>query len=214
MTARSHVTPNMVRLTLSDIRSLSDTAFVSSGRADEFLGLWFHDDAGHETKRYYSLRDVTGDGTGVTIDFVAHGHGPGAQFGDRARPGDRVRFDAPRGHYAPPSDTASILIAGDATALPAIGRILDERSGGPRATVLIATADAADRQPLRCLPGDELHWVSPDALLSATLTAITASAPRDYAWFSGEASDMRSVRGHLRHTLGRPVTRWATMGYW
>lgn len=214
VTARTPVTPGMVRLTLGDIRDLAGAPFMSCGRADEFLGLWVPGGSGGEAKRYYSLRAVRPSEGTLDIDFVLHGHGPGTEFGAHARPGDTVRFDAPRGHYLVPTCAERIVIAGDETALPAIGRILAERQGGVPATVLISVADVGDRQVLPIRPDDELTWERPDTLLDATIAAIDATSEHSYVWFSGEAADMRAVRRHLRHTLGRSVEHWTTMGYW
>lgn len=217
---RATVTPHMLRLTLSLLPA--DKPFAATTRPDEFFGLWVPTPDGDTAKRYYSVRawrPAAGDaGAGeLDVDVVVHAAGPVTTWAREAAIGSRCSFDQPRGHYAPPAGTELVIVAGDATALPAIGRILDERvdaPGAPRVLVLVTVDDAADRQVFPLRPGDEVRWLAPTALVPATIAAATDAPDASYLWFSGEASDMRDVRRHLRHGLHWPTDRWMTMGYW
>ncbi|WAA67153.1 siderophore-interacting protein [Microbacterium oxydans] len=213
--ARTVVTPNMLRITLHGARTDRGERFVSSGRPDEFFGLWLTAVDGQEAKRYYSVRAWRPESDELDIDFVVHAHGPATQWARRALPGDRVAFDAPRGHFQPPQGTERVLLVGDATALPAIGRILEERSpADPPVCVIVSVDDVGDRQDLPIGEDDALHWVDGDEMLARTVSETATGADATYLWFSGEATVMRDVRRHLRHTLGWPTSRYMTMGYW
>ena len=216
------VSPHVVRVTLHDLRARGDLpAPASSGRADEFFGLWLPvaDADGEPVKRYYTVRAWRRDPEELDVDFLLHGPGAASSWADAARPGEGVEFDAPRGHYAPPADSRWIGLCGDATALPAIGRILDERAGGadgsdgPPVRVVIALDDPTDRCDLPLAGTDEVTWVAPRALVPATL-ALTNTAAPGYLWFAGEAADLRAVRHRVRRELRWPVERWSTMAYW
>ncbi|WP_223626389.1 siderophore-interacting protein [Microbacterium sp. EST19A] len=215
VTARTVITPRMLRLTVSGARTADGARFVSCGRPDEFFGLWLTTPEGEEVKRYYSVRAWRPETDELDIDFVVHAHGPATRWARDARIGDEVAFDLPRGHYTEPAGTERVLLIGDATALPAIGRILDERTAAaPRVHAILSVDDAQDRQDLRFRADDTVQWVTADAIVPATVTATEDRPDSTYLWFSGEATTMREIRRHVRHTLQWPTARYMTMGYW
>lgn len=214
---RRTVTPHMVRITVSQITPLSDLPRLAAGiHPDEFFGLWVPDGAGGTVKRYYTVREwrpATGE---LDIDMLLHGHGPATQWAARAEPGEVVAFDATRGHFRPPAGARWVGVCGDATALPAIGRILEERATAPDAIpfhAVVSVDDPSDRQDLPLRDGDSIRWVQSSDLVEHTL-ALTRRHDPGYLWFCGEAADMRAVRTHVRRTLGWSTDRWMTMGYW
>lgn len=213
--ARTVVTPHMLRITLGGARDASGERFVSSGRPDEFFGLWLPTPDGEGVKRYYSVREWRAEQDQLDIDFVVHAHGPATGWARTSRPGDRVAFDSPRGHYAPPEGTPRVVLVGDATALPAIGRILEERTASaPAVHAVFSVDDRADRQSFPFRGDDVVRWVAAEDLLAVTAEETASAPPSTYLWFSGEATTMREVRRHVRHTLGWPTSRYMTMGYW
>lgn len=192
---RRDVTPRLVSVTLGDVIGPGGAAFESTGRADEFFGLWVPGPDGRPVKRYYTVRDWRPDVGELDVEFVRHGDGIACAWAERAEPGDEVTFDAPRGHWAPPADTGRLVVAGDATALPAIARILAERAPtSPPADVLLTVDDPADRIDVPLLATDRLAWTAADELVGAFRTAVTDAGPQVFAWFSGEASAMRDAR--------------------
>ncbi|MDF2918259.1 MAG: NADPH-dependent ferric siderophore reductase [Microbacterium sp.] len=214
--AVSRVTPHMVRVTLGAIGGLDGSRLPDAGPADEFFGLWVPVPGAQPVKRYYTVRHHRADRGEIDVDLLLHGAGPATEWAARAAVGDTVAFDAPRGHYAPPPDTSSLLLCGDATALPALGRILEERlphREAPPATLVIGVDDPADRSDLAVRPGDDVLWCSSEDLVDETRRRCGVD-PTAYVWFSGEAADMRAVRARLRRELGIPAQRWTTMGYW
>lgn len=212
--ARRGVTPNMVRITLRGARTSEGDRFASCGRPDEFFGLWVPAGDGADEKRYYSVRAWRPEQDELDVDFVIHDAGPATRWARDAQVGERVSFDLPRGHYVVPPDVERVLVIGDATALPAIGRILEERSaGGPPVHAILSVDDRADRQEFPLRDGDVLQWVTDDAIVASVVAAAGDGVPT-YLWFSGESSTMREIRRHVRHDLGWPTSRYMTMGYW
>lgn len=215
--AVSRVSAHMVRVVLGDVRSLDGTVLAPPQAADEFFGLWVPGPDGAPVKRYYTLRERRPETGEIVVDLLLHGHGPATEWAARAAVGDAVSFDAPRGHYAPPVDTTRIVLSGDATALPAIGRILDERARAlqptPPVTVLVHVDDPADRQRLPVRSGDEVRWCAAVELVAET-KRLCARDSAAYVWFAGEAAEMRAVRSTLRRERRIPTHRWMTMGYW
>ena len=64
----------------------------------------------------------------------------------QAGPGKFLGVGGPRGSFIVPDDFDWYLLAGDETALPAIGRRLEELPAGTRALVVIEVADAGEEQ--------------------------------------------------------------------
>lgn len=215
----AHVTPRMMRVTLARPRPLAagDPPFGSSGHADEFFRIALTDADGEDIGRYYTIRRWDAVAAELDLDFVLHGHGPAATWAASAAAGDELRFDRPRGHYRPPAEARWIGLVGDATALPAIGRILDERIADDPMPVRVAVRldhPDEDRQRLALQQRDRIDWLGPDADLATVVRAQTADPEPGYLWFSGEASEMRPIRIHLRRELRWGVERWMTMAYW
>lgn len=215
------VTPHMVRVTVGDIVPAEGSAPAFGRYGDEFFALAVPSRTGEPVSRYYTARAWRPEVGELDIDLLLHGDGPATEWAARAQPGDEVAFDEPRGHYRPPVGTEWIGLCGDATSLPAVGRIVQERADATDAStsipvrIVLSVDDPADRQHFDLRDGDTVRWVDADALVAETLALADADpAGAGYLWFAGEASDMRAVRQRLRRELRWPTERWTTMGYW
>jgi NADPH-dependent ferric siderophore reductase len=106
------------------------------------------------------------------------------------------------------------VLAGDVTALPAIGRIVEE-SAGLRTLVHVELPDPADAQEL---PGVEVTWHhTPDLGRGSRLGEIVAGIDLPdgpgYVYVAGEAAATRAARTHLRGQ-GLERGRYGVVGYW
>lgn len=152
----------------------------------------------------------------VDVDFALHGDlGPASRWASRALPGDRVLALGPTAadsggvEFAPPPSARTILIAGDESALPAIGANLEALPSGASARVYVQIAHEDDRQDL---PGD-VTWLVRDR--DAPLADAVQDAPVvDYAWLAGEAATVRAMRRHFVRDRGMPRAAVEFMGYW
>ncbi|WP_156756940.1 siderophore-interacting protein [Actinokineospora pegani] len=208
----AHVTPRMLRVTLvgDELKS-----YQGSGLPDESCRVVFPGDG--EPRRVYTIRRRDAETGQIDLDFVLHDGGVAAEWARAAQPGDPVLLSgSPAGKYAPPPDTEWQLLAGDATALPALGRIAENLAPGARAHALCVIEDDADRQPL---PGVTVDWITADPSqagprLTAAVLAHDLPPGPGYLWVAGEMSATRDVRKHLRHALGLPADRYSVVGYW
>ncbi len=106
----------------------------------------------------------------VEVDFVLHGDsGPAGAWAGSARPGDRLGMVGPSALYAGPvslTDSISsadwLLLAGDETALPAIGTLLEALPERTRAQVYVEVAERAEQQTFRTAGDVTLHWLHRD----------------------------------------------------
>ncbi len=175
--------------------------------------------------RVYTISDhrVVDGAVEIDLDIALHEAGPGAAWARGCLPGDEVGLLDPKGLYAAPSDVAWQLLAADITGVPAMARILRGLQPGQRARAVGVVTDPADAIALPS-PGDvDVEWIVVDrevdvteALERAVLDADLPGASDGglYVWFAGEARASRTVRRHLRRTLGWPQSDFYTCGYW
>jgi len=171
--------------------------------------------------RVYTVRRWDPEPGELDVDFVKHGTGVGTTWAYRARVGDRIHLVGPSSSRALPHDVDWLLAAGDATTIPAIGRLLDELPEGARAQVFIEVAEEACRQELRELPGVEVTWLVRDGAEAGT-TTLLVDAVRNcrwwdgtpFAWIAGEQRAVRDIRRHLVEDRGVPKADIESAGYW
>ena len=178
-----------------------------------------HPPGGAALVREYTVRSLR-DGA-LCVDLVRHAEGAGVRWLEAVRPGDELTIVGPRVSRALPA-VDRVLAVGDATALPALARLIEERpptlaldvlaavpdpSALPR-TVLPAVSPAdADRVRVRVVaaaPGSADELI--DALAAAEL-------PTGFAWVAGESGMVTTVRRHLL-ARGQEPDRVQFTGYW
>ena len=141
------------RLTVQQVESLTPTmrritvggedliGFASLG-FDDHVKLVFPEPDGalrhpsEETKpvmRDYTPRRFEREEGRLVLDFFIHESGPATQWAISARPGQSLGVGGPRGSFIIPTDMDWHLLIGDESALPAIGRRLEELPTGTRA---------------------------------------------------------------------------------
>jgi NADPH-dependent ferric siderophore reductase len=176
--------------------------------------------------RSYTIRRYHPDRREIEIDFVLHGadggHGPASRWVARARPGDHVGMYGPSvSHFRVAGAHDWRLLAGDETALPAIGALLEALAPGTRAVVYVEVADTAEEQELESEGDVEIHWLHRGGMTpghsSVLLDAVRAAELPDgvpFAWIAGEASTVRALRRHLVGERGLDKKQIAFTGYW
>lgn len=166
--------------------------------------------------RDYTPRRV-GNGE-VDLDFVLHGAGPAVAWARSAQPGDALWIVGPKSSIVVPDDLDWVLLVGDETALPAIGRFFDERPTDAPAHVVITIGASTARQELALRDGDTISWVvaaptDRDALEKAVRRAIPADGD-GFAWAGAESRTLLPLRRFLSRERGLPKTRMNITGYW
>lgn len=171
--------------------------------------------------RTYTIRrwdPVAGE---ADIDFVRHGSGPATSWAYRATPGERVHVAGPKMSRSYPEGVDWALIAGDETALPAIGRWIEESPDGLRAQVFVEVAEPAHRQDLPVRDGITVTWLSRDGAPAGStpllFDAIRAAQWWDgsvFVWVAGEATSLTPIRRWLREDKNVPKDHLDVVGYW
>lgn len=153
----------------------------------------------------------------LVIDFVLHGDGPASDWAAQAAPGQCLGAGGPRGSSLIADDFDRYVLLGDETALPAIGRWLEEMPAGTRAIALIEIPEAADRQRLPSRAGVEIHWLERDGgrsgLLERALHELPAIEGDSFHWIAAESNRARAMRQWLEQR-GVPKDWIKATGYW
>ena len=113
------------------------------------------------------------------------------------------------------------LFIGDETALPAIGRRLEELPAGSPAVVIAEVEDAAEEQSFASQAKLRIHWVhrqgAPAGSSDGLLAALRASEilPGDcFAWAAAESNVARALRHVLIDERGVNRSWVKAAGYW
>ncbi|RKE59480.1 NADPH-dependent ferric siderophore reductase [Dietzia kunjamensis] len=169
--------------------------------------------------REYTVRSLR-DGA-LAVDLVRHAEGAGVRWLETVRPGDELTIVGPRVSRALPA-VDRMLAVGDATALPALARLIEERPPALALDVLAAVPDPS------ALPRTVLPAVSPvdaDRVRVRVVAAVPGSAdelinamaavelPAGFAWVAGESGMVTAVRRHLL-ARGQEPDRVQFTGYW
>lgn len=170
--------------------------------------------------RTYTVRrwdPVAGE---LDLDVVRHCAGPATTWAYSCRPGESIHIAGPKMSHGHPA-AGWLLIAGDETALPAIGRWLEELPAGTRARVFVEVAERAHVQNLATDGDVEITWLSRDGRPAGTTTLLfdalhAADWESDdvFVWVAGETLTLTPIRRWLRGEKGLPRERVEVSGYW
>jgi NADPH-dependent ferric siderophore reductase len=213
------LTPRMLRLgfTSSDLHDFDSASY------DDHIKLFFPaaqkpGDEKPPARDFTPRRFDTARGTFV-IDFALHEAGPATQWAANAKVGDTLEIGGPRGSAVVPDDFDWYLLVGDETALPAIGRRVEElRADVPVATFVVDDAGAAQSFPTKAAWTP--RWIArrgttdDAALLRAALADFDLPQGDGFVWIAAEAAVARTVRTYLVEERGHKREWTKAHGYW
>jgi NADPH-dependent ferric siderophore reductase len=190
------LTPSMRRLTLHG-DALAGFSYEPG------QDLMFAMPAGDRTvRRRYTIRRLDVDTLTVEVDFLLHGHGPGARWASNVGLRDTIRAVGPRGrvNLGPIADWH--LFVGDDSAIPATLAMLEAASAQTPTIAVLEVEDATHEQP-SALPVTWLHrlGVQPGATtqLVAHLSSFRLPAGTGAVYLNGERQWIRAARDVLVH---------------
>ncbi|MFG2768294.1 SIP domain-containing protein [Streptomyces rubiginosohelvolus] len=157
----------------------------------------------------------------IDFDFVRHEGGVASSWAQAVQPGEVTWIAGPKMSHGHPEGVDWLLVIGDETALPAIGRWLAEMPAGTRARVLIEVGEESHRQDLPTEADATITWLTRDGAPAGT-TDLLERAVRSmewlpgevYVWAAGEAVSLKGIRRHLSAERGVPRERTHITGYW
>ncbi len=196
----------------------------SPGRHELVMPTWtgnefLLDDGRRPAIRTFTPRRVDAEALELDLEIVVHGSGIASAWAESAGPGDVAAVSGPGRGYVVDREAPGFLLAGDETAIPAIGQLLESLPADKPVRVVIEVAHPGGRLELPRHPGAAVEWrvLSPaappgDALVTGVREATLAPGTR--VWVAGEAAAVQRIRRYLFEERGLPRAQTTIRGYW
>jgi len=237
VTSVSKISPRLVSVVVTgdELDGFADAAptshlklFLPPAGADRLLlpeqgpdgsQVWNHDESLRPVIRTYTPRRYDPSAKALEIQVVLHGAGPASEWAERVAAGDEVAVGGPGGRFVLDGEASSWWIAGDESALPAIGTFLDALPGTAEAEVHIEVEDEDDviKLPSKAAVAATWHHRYGSGEFGAELHQAareTEFANGTRIWVACESGAMRDIRRYLTRERDIPLSRMVTRGYW
>lgn len=213
--ASERLTPGMLRITLTG----EDLVDFTSLAPDDHIKIIVPTEAG-EQMRDYTPRRFDAGRRELIVDFAVHEAGPATAWALAAAPGDRLDIAGPRGSAVIAPEGLRWLLIGDETALPAIGRRIEEAAPSSEVIGLVAVTGPEEHQVFETAATLSSLWVHRPLAAAADASPLLAAlegvtiTPDTFIWIAAEASVTRALRAYLTGTRGVPLAWTKAAGYW
>jgi NADPH-dependent ferric siderophore reductase len=214
---KRHLTPRMLRIVLGG----DDFEDFATPSADDHIKLYVPGggrdlEARDFTPRYFDPRAKE-----LTVDIAVHPAGPAIRWAEQAQIGDSVAISGPRGSLMIADDFDWWLLIGDETALPSIGRRVEELGEGVRAITLVAVTGPAEEQVFETPANHQAIWIhrhpneatDPQPVMQA-LKRIELPRGEGFVWIAAVARVARAARDHIVNIRRHPLQWLRASGYW
>lgn len=230
VTSARHLTPNMIRVTLTgpglaEMREGCEGAnckllFPAPGQsADDFAEQLAN--GPRPTVRTYTIRHLRKDTLQLDIDFVAHGdEGPASAWALNAAPGDVIGFAGPGPNKVTHFEADWYLVAADMSALPVAAATLEQMPRDARGVAVFEITSPDDRQAIDAPDGIEMHWLVhadphlPSIAQETFIRRLPWPEGRVQTCIAGESGVIRSLREYLAKEKRLPREDTYISGYW
>lgn len=181
---------------------------------DDHVKFLIPDGTGEMHRRDYTPRQFDTVNRTVTLEFALHASGVMSDWARQAKVGDAAVIGGPRGSMVIPTDYAWHLLVGDASALPAMHRRLEELPSHVQAIVIAHANAPEDRRAFSSPAQHTVQWVQTDDDLVNAVRALDLPESQGYAWCAGEASVMARLRDVLFEDKQLPRETVKVAAYW
>jgi len=202
----------MVRVVL---RGEDLPGFTSLG-FDDHVKLFFPEPA----MRDFTPRRYDADAGELWIDFYLHEAGPATGWASQVAVGQELAVGGPRGSSMISLEGIDVhVLVGDETALPAIGRRLEELPPQVRALVVLDVEEETHGYPLASRAQLEVVMVPPGDPASRADRIIEVLrnhhlAGSCFTWVAAESHVARAIRRYLMNERGIDKRWIKAAGYW
>lgn len=170
--------------------------------------------------RTYTHRGIDLDKNEIWIDFVIHGEeGPASAWAMHSKPGDSLGVMMKRGKrelYAP---AENYMLAGDATAIPVIGVILEDLPATAKGTAILEVYDENEIMEIPTKADIRIIWTynsnpQKGSEIATVLKAQPLPATARFAYIAAEFSTVKEIRNYLRKEQGWSREELYAYSYW
>jgi NADPH-dependent ferric siderophore reductase len=220
VTRIERLAPKMLRIVLTG----EELAQFTSLGFDDHVKLFFPSDEGPNAPamRDFTPRRFDPQAGELWIELYLHEAGPAAAWAKQATVGQSLTVGGPRGSsILSPEGIDSHVLIGDETALPAIGRRLEELPANARALVLTESDGGATGYPLETQAAletvsivREAHTEAPGKEIIDTLRKLKFPPGQCFTWVATESRAARAIRRYLTDERGFDKHWIKAAGYW
>lgn len=231
---RRRLTPNMIRVVIES----PDLAGFKSLGFDDHIGLFFIEPEGEYATptpgpngmtfsdgkkpphRHMTPRAFDPETNRLTIDVAEHKTGPAIDWARTAAIGSKVGVGGPRKSMLVNGDFDWHMLIGDDTALPAIGRRIEELAGSVPVYAIIEVPTPEDVQDFSSVANAHILWVfrnGADGTTSDLLSSVQGFEwphGKGYVFVAGEASVAKDIRAFLIQERGQDPSALKAASYW
>ncbi len=214
---KTNLTPGMIRLVLEG----GDLADFVSMSPDDHVKLFVPGEAGAIVRRDYTPRHFDPAKRELTLDFAVHEAGPATRWAIEVQTGDTLEVGGPRGSTIVSPTFDWWLLVGDETALPAIGRRIEELPDTARVISVVTVTGPDEQLTFTTKANHTAIWVhrpldkADDAnpLLSA-LQRLDWPKGDGFVWIAAEGRVARTLRDYVTGARNHPLQYLKAAGYW
>ncbi len=166
--------------------------------------------------RDFTPRTFDAEAGRLTLDFVLHDEGTAGPWAAQAKPGDMLGVGGPRGSFVVEGTADWHLLIGDATALPAIARRIEELPDDTRIEAIIEVADAGEIQRFDTDADLTVLWLCRDRgqTLGGYLDTLEELPEGEgFVFVAAEAGDVAKARARME-ALDHPGENLKASNYW
>ncbi len=230
----THLTPNMIRITLTGDNLTNFPEDREGGNCklllpedgesrDAFQARL--NDGPAPVRRTYTVRHFRKDSLELDIDFVAHGDsGPACRWAQRAA-GNSVEeaFLGFMGPSAPKLATFEAdwyLVAADLSAVPVAAAALEAMPRDAQGLAVFEIPSPADQQDIDAPAGVDMHWLVqpaphvPSTLQLDFLNSVDLPTGRIQTCIAGESGVIRQLKQQLNARIALKKSDAYISGYW
>ncbi|WP_299506447.1 MFS transporter [uncultured Roseobacter sp.] len=165
--------------------------------------------------RYVTVRDIRPDEREIDVDIAQHMGGLISDWATLQGDEQEIGVMGPAGDSGL-THTQNVILAGDATGLPAIARLIESVGGEITGHVFAAAPSQAALEAYLPKSKMKVCALDPDGFseeVAERLENCTAE-PVSYGWFAGEFEAAQSVRKVFKQTFGLDKRTQLSVAYW
>jgi NADPH-dependent ferric siderophore reductase len=170
--------------------------------------------------RTLTPRRLDAEARHLELHIVLHQSGALSDWARGAAPGGPAAVSGPGRGYRIDPKAGEFILAGDETAIPAIGQLLEVLPSGVQVQVHVEVAHPEARCPLPEHPRATITWhdlpqgAPPGNALVSAVEAAEMDPGSVRVWAAGEAAAVHRIRRHLFDDRGLPRGNATVRGYW
>jgi NADPH-dependent ferric siderophore reductase len=213
----TRLTPAMLRMTLQG----DELDGFYSASPDDHIKLFVPGAAGEIERRDYTPRHYDAQAGTLAIDFALHHAGPATRWALQAKAGDGIEIAGPRGSTLIPWSFDWYLLLGDETALPAIGRRIEEAPAGVKIISMVTVTGPREVQLFETKADHTALWVYRPAALAdepgpmlVALNELQLPEGEGFIWLAAEARVAKAARHYIENSRGHQRQWMKASGYW